>query len=110
MACAEFEDRLVDYAELASEERAPVDCHLAACAGCQAFLEALAALDEALFPKFRESAVSPAFRRSVLDRARREDLLRRPSYLPEVLDFVGWAAVLAVAVSLLYELQITAVP
>jgi hypothetical protein len=34
-------------------------------------------------------------------RATRELPLRRPSMLPEILDFIGWAAVLALAAVLL---------
>jgi hypothetical protein len=38
---------------------------------------------------------------AVRARVARELPLRRPSPLPEILDFIGWAAVLALAVVLL---------
>ncbi len=69
MACAEFEERLLEYADLANGERARVDAHVAHCFSC------------------RGSAV----RR----RVRYEGSPARPSLIPELLDFVGWGAIVA---------------
>ncbi|MEK7407744.1 MAG: zf-HC2 domain-containing protein [Acidobacteriota bacterium] len=89
MPCAEYENRLLDQAGLNAEERDAVDAHLDRCAGCRAFLEALERVDAALAAELGHKQVTPAFRRAVLAR------ISRPSFLPEVLDFVGWAGVFA---------------
>ncbi|MFN0167276.1 MAG: anti-sigma factor family protein [Bryobacteraceae bacterium] len=59
MACEEFEDRLIDYAELLAADREDVDAHLAGCAECRAYPETLTVLDSKL--AFHYSGVeSPA--------------------------------------------------
>ncbi len=87
MYCAEYEDRLLDYSGLDTEERNAVDAHLDRCSGCHAFLEALGRVDAVLAAEVGRPQVTAAFRRAVLAR------ISRPSFLPEVLDFVGWAGV-----------------
>jgi anti-sigma factor RsiW len=93
MACAEFEPLLMEYAGLAGEERARVARHVAQCAGCREFLDALEAVDAALATQFARSEVYPAFAPEVRRRVRREASLRRPSWVPELLDGVGWIAI-----------------
>jgi|SRR5713101_2739724 len=105
MPCAEFEERLLDYANLRVEERLPVEAHLKACAECRAFLEALSSVDVALARGLGGLEVSPGFRRVALERAWREVPLRKPSFVPEILDFVGWAAVVAIVMDLLYRVR-----
>ncbi len=105
MACAEFEDRLLAYAELEGEARRVVDIHLVSCAGCRAYLDTLDALEDALTARFAAARLSPEFRLSVLLSARRQAPLEHPSYLPEVLDFAGWAAIIIIAAGLLYYLN-----
>lgn len=100
MPCASFEDLLLDYGELACAEREAVDAHLAGCPACREYLEALAQLDLRLAGLFAGVQASPAFRKRVLARVSLEGDLARPSFLPEVLDFIGWAAILAVVVCL----------
>lgn len=95
MACAELESRLLEYRELAPEERAKVDAHLAGCAACREFLEALESVDGALEAQFAGCRVSAGFGEAVRDRVRRQAAPRRPSFVPEILDLVGWGAVLA---------------
>ncbi len=105
MPCAEFEDRLLDYASLREEQRLPVEAHLRGCEDCCTFLEALSSVDAALARGLGGLEVSPGFRRAALDRAWSEVPLRKPSFVPEILDFVGWAAVVAIVVDLLYKVK-----
>ena len=112
MPCAQFEDLLLDYEQLDPQQRRSIDAHVAACADCRAFLDSLADLDAACSDRFAQFRAPAGFREVVLRRIDREVPLRRPSYVPEVLYFVGWAAVVAIAVGLLYQtgilLQLTA--
>lgn len=86
----------LDYDELAAGERAAVDAHMAECGACRAYLAVLADLDAGLTQVYAGAHVSPAFRRSVAGA-----LPRKPSFVPELLDFLGWAAVIAVIVGAL---------
>ena len=91
MPCEAFEDLLNGYSELPAAERAAVDAHLTACPACSDFLETLMALDRSLTALY--SAVEP---RRAFDPAS----VKQPSPLPEILDFVGWAAVAAIVIIL----------
>jgi len=95
MPCAEFEDRLVDYGELSAVERACVDRHLAFCGACREFFDALEEADAALAGAFSGVRTRAGFRARVAAR-----IEPRPTWIPEILDFVGWAAMLAAAVGL----------
>ena len=100
MPCASFEDRLLDYAELSAAEREPVDAHLAGCADCREYLDSTAQLDARLADLYGGARVSPAFQAAVLSSVKAEIPLSKLSLLPEVLDFIGWAGILAAAVCL----------
>jgi predicted anti-sigma-YlaC factor YlaD len=89
MPCPSFEDLLLDYAELAPAERGAVDAHLAGCADCREYLETLAHLETGLSDLYAGAQVSPSFRNEVLS------IVERPSLLPEILDFIGWAGIIA---------------
>ena len=91
MPCEAFEDLLNGYSELSAAERARIDAHLASCPACSDFLETLTALDRSLTALY--SAVEP---RRAFDPA----FVKQPSPLPEILDFVGWAAVAAIVIIL----------
>ena len=95
MGCAEFRELLVEYAELAGAARGRADSHLAQCAGCREFLEALQTVDAALAAQFGDCETSVEFATAVRRRVGRESAMRRPSFIPEVLDFVGWGAIVA---------------
>jgi predicted anti-sigma-YlaC factor YlaD len=95
MGCAEFQELLVEYAELVGDSRARVDAHLAECSGCREFLEALQTVDAALAAQFGDCETSAEFATAVRRRVGRETAMRRPSFIPEVLDFVGWGAIVA---------------
>ena len=91
MPCEAFEGRLIGYSELPGAERAEVDAHLATCPGCSTFLETFLALDQSLTALYSFGEPKRAF-----DPA----LVKQPSAIPEVLDFVGWAAVAAIVIIL----------
>ena len=100
MPCASFEDLLLEYRELSADERKAVDAHLAGCANCRQYLETAAELDAALAETYSGAQTAPAFREAVLSGIRAETHLPKPSALPEVLDFIGWAGVIAAMVCL----------
>ncbi len=95
MACPEFEDRLIEYADIEGEARACVDAHLADCAGCRQFLEALRVVDTELTARFARREVSTTFAATVRHRVERGAAERPLSFVPEILDFVGWGAIVA---------------
>jgi hypothetical protein len=95
MPCAEYEMLLLEYAGLAGEARARVDLHVTHCAGCREFLDALGAVDDALTAQFSTRGVAAAFAPAVGRRVSSEASLKRPSWVPELLDAVGWMAIVA---------------
>ena len=96
MPCVEFEDRLLDYAELGSDARSCVDAHVSGCAECREFLDALRTVDAGLTAELWSApAVSAAFAPAVRRRIRQESRMIRPSVVPELLDLVGWGATVA---------------
>ena len=91
MACPDFEDLL----------NGKNGYHALNCKDCRALLAAFAEIDsvfETAFAGISAPAGMVAAVRGHLDPA---DLERRPSPVPEFLDLIGWAAVLAVAAILL---------
>src|SRR5437879_4443896 len=104
MPCAEYENRLLEYAELPQDERRRVDAHAAGCAGCREFLDALVLVDEELSAQFSGREVSAGFTGALTARIRREPAPRRPSFVPELLDFVGWGAIVALIALVVYWL------
>ncbi|MBI3695446.1 MAG: hypothetical protein HY238_11495 [Acidobacteria bacterium] len=105
MPCDRFESLLVDYGELRPEERREADAHLAVCAECRAFLNSLADLDGSLSAAYTGARVSPEFRDSVMRRTSREAVIARPSFVPEILDFLGWMAVVAIVAYVLNQVN-----
>ena len=87
MACPEFEELV----------REGADGHAAHCDECRALLEALADVDAAFEAAFAGVSAPPGLAAAARARAAGAVRFRRPSMLPEVLDFIGWAAVLALA-------------
>ncbi|HEV8130654.1 MAG TPA: hypothetical protein VGQ81_05355 [Acidobacteriota bacterium] len=105
MPCAEFEDSLLDYQALDSEKLQRANAHLAMCADCRAFLEALGEVDASLTDLFAGYHVFPIFRQSVLRRLQNQRQNRRPSVIPEILDFIGWAAVVVIVACFVAQLH-----
>ncbi len=91
MACPEFEDLV----------RGGGGDHAAHCEECRALLDALADVDATFDAAFAGISAPPSLAAAVRARMAREFSVRRTSLLPEVLDFIGWAAVLALAAILL---------
>jgi hypothetical protein len=91
MACPDFEDLV----------RGGAGDHAAHCEACRALLDALADVDATFDAAFAGISAPPSLAAEVRARVAREFPLRRPSLLPEVLDFIGWAAVFALAAILL---------
>ena len=69
-------------------------CPSGGCADCREYLDILASLETVLSELYAGAQVSSAFRNDVLS------ILERPSLLPEVLDFIGWAGIIAALVCL----------
>jgi hypothetical protein len=69
--------------------------HAAHCEECAALLDALADVDAGLESAFAGTAAPPSLAPSVRLRIAGEQSRRKPSLVPEILDFVGWAALLA---------------
>ena len=91
MACPAFEELLRDGP----------DGHAAHCEECRALLEAWAEVEARLEAGLAGVAAPSSLASTVRALAVRELPLRRPSLIPEILDFLGWAAVLAVAAILI---------
>jgi hypothetical protein len=87
MACPELEDLLRDGA----------GGHAARCEECRALLDSLADVDATLESAFAGISAPPSLAALARARIARQIPLRAPSVLPEVLDFIGWAAILALA-------------
>jgi anti-sigma factor RsiW len=102
MPCAEFADRLLEYAGLARDERARVDDHVAGCGECRELLQALRAVDAELTARLSGHAVSADFEAVVRERVRRQASAPPPSRVPEVLDSLGWAAIVALIGSIVW--------
>ncbi len=96
MACREFEERLLVYDELGLDERQGIGGHLVQCEDCQSFLSALSDVDTSLQAAFAHSTVSADFSKSVARKLLGQPARRRPSLIPEMLDAIGWAAVIAI--------------
>lgn len=96
MPCQEFEDRLAMYDELGSDERETIGTHVAQCTDCRDFLSAVAEVDNALQAAFAESTVSADFSKQVAQKLLDQATLQGPSWIPEMLDAIGWAAVIAI--------------
>ena len=95
MACAAFEDRLIDYAELSPTDRIAVDDHLQGCDSCREYATALRDIETMLVARIHSVHLDP----SRQDDARRVIATTKPvgriTRLPEWLDFVAAGALLA---------------
>ena len=105
--CQDFEDRLLDYADLRGSERLDVDAHLAACPACREYLSTLREMDAALTSHVAGIRLDPQQYRSVARRARAIPVARI-SRLPEWLDFVALCAVCAFGCGVLWQSGIAA--
>jgi hypothetical protein len=87
MACPELEDLLNEGS----------GGHAAHCEECRARLEALAHVEATFNAAFAHIAAPPGLAAAVQARVAQAVPEYGPSLVPEVLDLIGWAAVLAAA-------------
>ena len=77
--------------------------HVAQCPKCRELLDALAQVDATLNAAFGILRASPDLETAVRARIARMSAEPKPSIVPEVLDFIGWAAAsAAVAIAIPY--------
>ncbi len=93
MPCPEFEERLLDYPDLELE----AERHAAGCPSCAAFVQTLAEADAAIGAHLAGVRPSAAFRARIMLRTE-----PYPTAVPELLDFLGWAGLLAAGVGLVW--------
>jgi hypothetical protein len=91
MACPNFEDLL----------NGKSGDHVLNCRDCRALLEAFTEVDSVFESAFTGISAPAGMAASVRERIRLAGFERRPSAVPEFLDLIGWAAVLATAAILL---------
>ena len=91
MACPDFEDLL----------NGKGGDHAPNCRECQALLEAFAEVDSVFKSAFDGISAPAGVTEAVYARIYAAALTRRPSPVPEFLDLIGWAAVLAAVAILL---------
>jgi anti-sigma factor RsiW len=107
MPCGSFEDLLLDYDTLSPAGREAVDAHVSACPACREYLDVLAHIDRSLSGTFAEVEAPPVFEQQVLARVNGETRTAKPSFLPEVLDFIGWSGVIAAVAWLAWWLTVS---
>lgn len=95
MICAAYEKQLLEYASISSAERFALERHLSGCESCRDFHDALQFAGAGLSSLDRNPRMG--FERRVLARTRNVAACTRPSFIPEILDFAGWAAILTLA-------------
>jgi hypothetical protein len=87
MACPNFEDLL----------NGKCGDHVLNCKDCRALMEACAEVDSVFDAAFSGIAAPSGVTAAVRSRIDGASMQRRPSPIPEFLDLIGWAAVLAAA-------------
>ncbi len=87
MGCPEFDEVL----------RGTAGDHASRCAECAAMLESLADADAILESALAGVAAPPSLAAAARARIAAERQRKGPSIVPELLDLIGWAAVLALA-------------
>lgn len=96
MKCTDIEEQLLEYGELTTEHRLVVDAHLSVCESCRTFHAALKEVDLRLDREFPAIQTSPAFNNRVRSRIQAIDAaVRKPSPVPEILDFLGYLSITA---------------
>ena len=106
--CAAFEDRLIDYVDLAAADRAVVDDHVAGCSACRQFLATLQEIDTQLTADVRAIRLNPDRYAEVRRQVETTMPVARASHLPEWLDFVAAVAVCAFGYTLAWQTGIFA--
>ena len=94
-ACSAFEDRLLDYRDLAPSDRQTVDAHLAGCTDCRDYLQMLSEVDAAFSSGLRETTLAPQRLAALRELIASDIPVGRVTKLPEWLDFAAACAVCA---------------
>lgn len=102
--CHRCEELLLDSATRDAAAESFLRAHLAICTGCAGLAQDLRQLDEAFTAEFAPACVSPEFRDRLNTRLANEAVCLKPSWVPEALDAIGWAAILAIAAVLSWPL------
>jgi len=106
MACPDFEDLILDYCEGAasSADRTALESHIAACAGCRAYLAEQRELDLRLSKSLARPSLSPAFAGRLASRIAVERRAPRQPWLPRILDGIGYLSLASAAGFLIQQL------
>jgi anti-sigma factor RsiW len=96
-ACAAFEDRLLDHAELSPEERVDVDEHLKGCATCREYLDLLQEIDATLTAEVHRVRLNPQHVANVRRLKTAAAPIGPVSPMPEWLDLVAAGALFVFA-------------
>ena len=110
MPCASFESLLLDYEDLSARDQETVNFHLTTCNACRDYFDALVQLDAALAEQYSGIQTPSEFQSRLYARINATTPLAPPSFLPEMLDFIGWSAVIATGVLLLRTMMPVPLP
>ena len=102
MACAEFEDLLVDYDELPESHRNAIDAHLSTCEACRTYWQILNEMDADLTHEFAGVAAPAYLATEVHQLTARIPAAKEPSYVPAVLDLIGGVAACGIVLFLVF--------
>ena len=102
-ACPAFEDRLLDYRDLAPPDRQAVDAHLAGCPDCREYAQMLSEVDAAFSSQLRATTIAPRRLGEVRERIASDPPVSRVTILPEWLDFAAACAVCAYGYGLAWQ-------
>lgn len=102
-ACPAFEDRLLDYRDLAPLDRQAVDAHLAGCPDCRDYVQMLSEVDAAFSSQVRATRLAPRRLAEVRERIASDIPVGRVTRLPEWLDFAAACAVCAFGYGLVWQ-------
>jgi hypothetical protein len=97
--CTDLKALLLDYGHLPAVERASIDAHIASCGDCREALKILSYVGDELSEACAAIEPPGGFRAELRSRVARETPIRRPSAIPEILDFVGWSAIAALVLA-----------
>jgi len=106
MACAEFEDLILDYCGGASSpaDRALLESHIAVCAGCRAEFAIQRELDLRLAKSLVRPTLSPAFAGRLAARIASERRAPQFHKLPRILDGIAYLSLASAAGYLIQQL------
>jgi predicted anti-sigma-YlaC factor YlaD len=102
MTCEGWQELILDRKSLDEAQRQDLDQHLPNCIHCSTWAKALAEMDATMTEKLNAEVNPLALRRRVLYALARERRQNWMAAVPDVLDVLGWGAVVVIGmVSLL---------